>query len=195
MACQFEIPYTDHFEYRNNEFERHFWGRVPLVYGAALFAYHPNGRTQHVIHQLKYSGKSQIGISLGRLLGHKILKHFDPLPHMIIPVPLTSKRKAKRGYNQSALIAQGIREIIAKPFDSSILIKTHETESQTGKNRSKRIENMEAAFRLKNGKAIRHKHVLLVDDVLTTGATLEACALQFKGHTDLISYVTIAYGK
>ncbi len=195
VQCHYTLPLTDHFSHRDNEFERHFWGRIPIHFGAALFAYSPNDITQQLIHQIKYHGKTRLGLALGRLLGQQLCLSMDPKPDLIIPVPLSARRRTQRGYNQAALIAKGVSQILHKPWREEILAKVQDTESQTIKSRTQRVENMAKAFRLTNTNTILGRHILLVDDVLTTGATLESCAQLFLPYTHQISMVTLAYGK
>ena len=147
------------------------------------------------MHSLKYKGNTEVGENLGKLLGHRLQKSslYSKID-LIIPVPLHPKKEKKRGYNQSECIANGLAEVLQTPVDTNCLTRIKATDSQTKKGRYTRYENMEEVFSLVQPSAIADKHVLLVDDVITTGATLEACAnaLLKKGASQ-ISIAAIAF--
>lgn len=136
-----------------------------------------SSRIQRIIYQLKYNNRPEIGTLLGEKYG-SLLRERTPFQEadVIVPVPLHPTKLRKRGYNQSAFFAEGLSHSMQKPTAMQCLVRHRATESQTKKSRYERYENMETAFRLAKAEAIAGKHVLLVDDVLTTGATLEACS-------------------
>ncbi len=131
---------------------------------------------QQLLHNLKYKGQKEIGFALGKLLG-KELKESEALTDIdyVVPVPMYPKKERKRGYNQAWTIAKGVSDSIAKPIEQNSLVKILDTGSQTRLNRWMRWENQQEIFALKNASNYEGKHILLVDDVITTGSTLEAC--------------------
>jgi len=144
----------------------------------ALFKFSKSGRVQHLLHQLKYRNHPEIGVTLGRVYGEK-MKNESELPtnvDLIIPIPLHPARKRKRGYNQSAKFAEGLSETLEIPFTDELLERRIKTETQTRKSRLNRWENISGVFGLKNPALLEGKKILLVDDVITTGSTLEACS-------------------
>ncbi len=193
LACESQLPETGYHHIAENDTVMRFAGRVPLTSGTSLAWFTADGLMQHLIHGLKYNKKKETGLYLGNLLGQRIAEAGWPEPpEIIIPVPLHPAKEAKRGYNQSDLIARGIAEAIGAKVGKDILVRARKTESQTNKSRTERVKNMENAFQLKNPSAIAGKHLLLVDDVLTTGATLEACATALmKVESIKISIATI----
>ncbi len=132
---------------------------------------------QRTIHQFKYRGNLKLGMYLGRLLGLSIKKspHYQKL-HMMIPVPLHPAKGRARGFNQSEIICRGLSEVLQIPSRPDLLARLEETGTQTRKDRFRRWENVSAVFQVTDQEALENQHVLLVDDVVTTGATLEACA-------------------
>jgi len=182
ISCAVQLPETAYASIADNETANRFAGRVPFLYASSLAWFTDDGLLQHLLHGLKYRGKKEIGSYLGGLLGAQIQRGLSLLPgslpvDLVIPVPLHKAKLAHRGYNQSLLIAEGISSILGIQASDNILIRTRNTESQTNKSRAERINNMEAAFELRAGSRLTGKHILICDDVLTTGATLEACAL------------------
>ena len=177
--CNRDLPLTGFHLHDENEVTEKFIGRVQIENGGALFRFTKSGRVQALIHQLKYHKNTEVGIHLGRMYG-EILKENNAFSDvdLIVPVPLHPKKEKQRGYNQSDMIAQGLSQTIAIPWQRNILIRTEYTTSQTKKSNLERFENVKNAFAITKPKLIEHKHILLVDDVLTTGATLEACALK-----------------
>lgn len=196
VECIVELPLTNFHTFRDNPFERHFWGRVEVVFGASYLFFVPGGRTQSLLHHIKYGANQLAAVKVGRDYGLLLEKSFVDRPDVIIPVPLHWRKKHKRGFNQSEEIAKGLSQSLRIPLDTKSLIRTRGTATQTRKSRSARLENISGAFRLDGNTNLHGRHVLLVDDVLTTGATLEACANVILQSPDTrLSMVTIACGR
>ncbi len=195
VLCEYSLPKTNFHKYPDNPIAKKFWGRLPLQNATSLFYFDKGNKVQHLMHQFKYRNKKEIGNKLGLMLGTDLLKAEQYLDiACVLPVPLHEKKQRIRGYNQSEYFAAGIAEGMNVRYDTSILHRLLHTETQTGKNRLERWENVKDAFFIQNGEKIENSHVLLVDDVLTTGATLEACAqhlLEIRGIK--LSVATIAF--
>lgn len=175
--CLYDLPFTDYHLNAENRVAKQLWGRLPLHGAMAMLYFRKGAKVQNLIHSLKYNGKTDVGIVLGNLLGER-LKNSEIYEgiDLVIPVPLHEKKLRLRGYNQSTFIAQGITQKLTAPFSEQVLTRIISTESQTKKNRYNRYENMRAVFKINDFEKIENKHILLVDDIITTGATLEACA-------------------
>ena len=174
--------------------ERIFYGRLILEAATAGFYFVKGGLIQQLIHELKYKGNKEIGFYLGKLLGDKMLMsgRFDQIDYLL-PLPLFADREFKRGYNQSEVICNGLSEAMNIPVLNGNLVRVHATETQTKKHRAERWENVADSFILRDPNALRHKHILLVDDVITTGASLEACAQSILKNADTkLSLATLA---
>lgn len=194
MQCLYSLPRTNYHYTIENPVEQIFWGRTEITAATAYYFFEKDARFAKIIHRLKYRGKKEIGIEMGKIFGAELKEssRFNKVD-LIIPVPLHWKKKKKRGYNQSEFIASGIAESMGKPIDTNTLYRAVETETQTRKSRYERWENVENIFRLKSADKIKGKHILLVDDVITTGATLESCATTLlKGNNTKVSVVTLA---
>ena len=194
LTCQFKLPKTDFHQMPENGLTERFWGRLPIISGAAMYYFTKGGRTQQLIHNLKYKGRKQIGVEIGKMYG-LILKE-TPLfqsVDLIIPVPLHPKKQKKRGFNQSALFAAGLATSMNIEWSEEYLKRTSYAETQTKKSRQERMENVLSQFETYNNHKLKGKHLLLTDDVVTTGATMEACGLKLLelGSTKL-SIVAIA---
>lgn len=194
LSCRVQINKLHIREFQNNPIQQLFWGRVDFEKAIAFSRFEKNGKIQHLLHALKYKGIKEVGVTLGELAALDIgaSSFFDDID-VILPIPLHKKKLKKRGYNQSHFIAEGIRNITELPTDLSSVIKETNTASQTKKKRFERFKNVDGTFKLINNNELQHKHILLVDDVVTTGATLEACAnelLKIEGVK--LSLLTIA---
>jgi len=179
VTCRYKLPKTNFQQEAENAFTERFWGRVALQAGAAFLHFTKGGRTQRLIHHLKYEGKKEIGIYLGKLYGQALRE--APVfreATLIVPVPLHPRKERQRGYNQSDLFARGLSEAMGIPWLKNGLKRSEHTATQTKKSRLERFDNVEKAFAVPRPEKIEKQHVLLVDDVITTGATLEACALK-----------------
>jgi ComF family protein len=193
--CAYHLPKTNFHLAVDNPIEKIFWGRVQLHSAAAFYEFNKGGKVQHLIHQLKYKGQKEIGNTLGKLYGFdlKLNDRFNTV-NIIIPVPLHEKKKKKRGYNQSDCFAEGLAQSMEVDVDLKILYRIANSETQTKKSRFNRWQNVESIFKLNNTSTLEGKHILLVDDVVTTGATLEACAqVLLQIPNTKLSIVTIAY--
>lgn len=193
--CRYHLPKTNFHLQNGNPVEKLFWGRADIVSAAAYYAFGKGGKVQHLIHQLKYNGKKEIGLTVGKLYGLELKQSgkYESID-MIIPVPLHEKKKKKRGYNQSEYFAEGLSKSLHVSTDTSTLIRANESETQTKKSRFSRWQNVESIFHVAEPEKLTKKHILLVDDVVTTGSTLEACALTLLKIPDVkVSIATIAF--
>lgn len=194
FSCKRKLPKTEMHTMQENRFTDRFFGRIYLQAGAAIYHFKEGNQVQALIHQLKYKGKASVGERLGEDYG-KLLAN-NPLfstVDIIVPVPLHPTKERKRGYNQSDYFAKGLAKTMQKPWLKKGLIRTKYGKSQTQKNRLERYENVLQSFKIGQFAALKDKHILLVDDVLTTGATLEACATKILAIPNTkISMVTIA---
>ena len=175
-TCRYELPKTNYHTNPDNEVAQIFWGRVPITYASAHFYFQKGGRVQELLHKLKYKGQQNIGIELGKMIGRDLRSSPFNEIDVIIPVPLHKNKKKKRGYNQSECIASGLSEALKKPLNTDTLYRIVANPTQTKKHRYERWNNVEGIFDLTDPEKIADKHILLIDDVITTGATLEACA-------------------
>ena len=179
--CKAFLPKTGYELNEDNPLARMFYGKVRLKAVAACFFFSKEGKVQHLIHELKYKGNADAGVFLGQELGKSIREAplFQDLDYLI-PVPLHPKREKERGYNQSMMIAKGISEVTGIPVGDKYLIRSVNTATQTHKSKEERWKNVKDIFEVKHPEQLEDKYVLLIDDVLTTGATLEACALKLS---------------
>lgn len=179
FTCEQELPRTyDELNPAANPASRVFWGRFPLEAAAACFVFTGQGRVQELVHNLKYNGRKDAGIAAGFYFGN-ILKTISPFltADLIIPVPLHEDKLYKRGYNQATCIAQGLSEAMNVRYSENTLLRLKATSSQTRKSREQRWENVGDVFAVSVKNKLKGKHILIVDDVVTTGATIEACVL------------------
>ncbi len=175
-VCMYQVRRTAYHLEKENPVAQLFYGRVDLVFATSYFGFDKGGVFQKMMHGLKYKGHKEVGEMLGKHLGLGLQEspHLPPLD-VIVPVPLHKKREKERGYNQSEFIALGIASVMEVEVNARVLVRTVYARSQTRLSREERRSNVAHSFALKTGDRLCHKHVLLVDDVLTTGATLEAC--------------------
>jgi ComF family protein len=195
--CRFTLPFTNFHLQPDNIVARQFWGKVDLQGAYALYYFAKGGKVQNLMHHFKYKGMQQIGVLLGNMAGEQLVKSniFNSV-NVIIPVPLHKKRLKERGYNQSTCFANGLAQKLNAVVDDDNLVRVKSTETQTHKSRFLRFENMQEVFKVLNPEKLMDKHVLLVDDVITTGSTLEACSLQLLKIEGLkLSIATIAYAE
>lgn len=195
--CRFTLPYTNFHLQPDNIVARQFWGKVELQGAYALYYFAKGGKVQNLMHHFKYKGMQAIGVLLGNIAGEQLVKSavFNSVD-VIIPVPLHKKRLKERGYNQSTCFANGLAQQLNAVVDDDNLVRMKSTETQTHKSRFSRFENMQEVFKVLDPEKLLGKHVLLVDDVITTGSTLEACSLQLLKIAGLkLSIATIAYAE
>ena len=187
LKCRFTLPRTGYELNPDNPLAQTFYGRVPFHAVTACFFFAKSGKVQHLIHQLKYKGNKEAGIFLGQQLGESIKEAplFQGIDYLI-PVPLHPKREKKRGYNQSLMIAKGINEVTGIAIGEKYLVRAVNTATQTKKSKEERYQNVKDIFEVRFADELKGKHVLLIDDVLTTGATLESCAHQLENIPGII---------
>lgn len=193
--CRHDLPLTNFLDYKQNKVTETFYGRVLIEKGFSLLFFRKKGITQKLIHDLKYKGNEEIGVFFGNWLG-EILKENKEFENVdcIIPVPLHPKKLRKRGYNQVTKFGKTLSQHLNIEFVENNLVRVSSSKTQTFKARFERFNNLDTKFFLKNPKKFNHKHILLIDDVITTGATLEACAKEFlKSKNCKISILTMAY--
>ncbi len=173
--CLISLPKTNFHLQQENPLCYQFLGKVKVEAVTACFFFKKGSAIQHLVHQLKYKGQKDIGLYFGYLFGLDLLENdiFKSVD-VIIPIPLHPNKKQKRGYNQSEIIAEGIQKALTKPIDTQSFIRYIETDTQTKRSQYNRWENTNDIFRVINSTSFEGKHILLIDDVITTGSTLEA---------------------
>ena len=195
LGCRHDLPVTNFTNTPNNLIEKLFRGRVQITAATSLFFFHKKGKVQQLVHQLKYKGHQEIGTLLGYWLGNNLKNNirFNQLD-CIVSVPIHPKKYKKRGYNQLTTFGKALSEILEIPFLEHELIKKETAETQTHKGRIDRWENVKSSFMVKDESVFNEKHILLIDDVITTGATIEACAQQLLLSENVkISVAVLAY--
>jgi ComF family protein len=194
-ACLYNLPFTNFHQQPDNIVAQQFWGKLQLGGAYALYYFTKGGKVQNLMHQFKYKGVHQLGNLLGEIAGDQLIKNdvFKTVD-VIVPVPLHTKRMRQRGYNQSVCFAEGLAQKLNAVVEGDNLVRLSATETQTHKSRFARFENMQDVFVVKNPERLVGKHILLVDDIITTGSTLEACGAQLLKVDGLkLSIATIAY--
>lgn len=194
LHCSNHLPYTHFTDMETNPVCLLLQGKTSFVAATALLHFTKGGSGQKLIHSLKHHGNKKLGYELGRMAAttYRETGLFDTVD-LLLPVPLHPKRMRQRGYNQSEWIAYGIRSATGIAVDTSSLSRIKKTESQTRKQIFERSENVEDIFRVENTDTLKNKHILLVDDVITTGSTMNACAEAMKAISGIrISILGIA---
>jgi ComF family protein len=195
MQCRFSLPFTSFEKIRNNVVEKLFWGRVPLRFAASTFYFTERSSIQNIIHHIKYRDEKELSIFMGEMMGEKLIDLFAE--HQIdccIPMPLHPKKEKQRGYNQASLLCAGIQNKTGMPFKEFLLERKVHTATQTKKSRIERWDNVSSVFEINDPSFFKKKNIVLVDDVITTGASTEACAqVLLKHDANSVSVVSLAY--
>jgi len=195
MNCLYHLPRTNFHLRDDNPVAKTFWGRVPLQKATAYYYFSKGSKFRKLIHRLKYNGQRHIGVFLGKHFAGELQKaNYLESIQRIIPVPLHPAKERKRGYNQSFYIARGMSQASGIPLDARSLVRITASETQTRKSRFERWKNVGEIFPVVAAEKLMNQHILLVDDVITTGATMEACAhkiLEVPGTK--VSAVALAY--
>ncbi len=194
VCCNMKLPRTNLHKYPDNAVEQLFWGKIPIERATSYLYYRKGSDFRQILYRLKYRGEKQVGEIMGRYMAAELLSSgfFRDLD-VVIPVPLHEKKKRARGYNQSEWIAMGVRAITGIPIDAEAVQRIKNTETQTRKTTFQRWENVDQIFMLRHPERFEGKHILIMDDVLTTGATALACAAAFEKVRGIrISVLTLA---
>lgn len=193
--CIITLPHSNYHLLSVNEINLLFAGRVPLIHALCIFNFEKSGRVQKLIHALKYQNQMGLGVWLGNyyanlLKANSILDDVD----LLIPIPLHKNKLKQRGYNQSECFAEGLSEIFERPMLNNCILRLSETSTQTKKKKFERWQNVEGVFKINNPSILENKHILLVDDVITTGATIDAAWQTIKDIEGIkISVISIAF--
>lgn len=195
INCRLHLPFTSFENIQNNNVEKLFWGRVPLQFASSTFYYVEKTAIQNIIHQIKYHHAEDLGIEMGKMMGRQLKEVFERSSiDCCIPMPLHPSKEKKRGYNQASLLCKGIRETTPIDFNEDLLERKIATGTQTKKTRIARWENVSSVFEVNNPSMIQNKNIVLVDDVITTGASMEACArILLDNGAKTVAIVSLAY--
>jgi len=197
-SCHLHLPYT-HLECNalDNEMARLFWGHFPTERAAALFYYEPRSAVNQLVYDMKYRSMPEIGEAMGTVVAQRFsVEHFFEGVDAIIPMPITRRRQWQRGYNQSMEIARGISKVTSLPIYNNVVRRVSFQQSQTTQQGQERLHNVEHAFRLEDGEKIVGRHLLIVDDIVTTGATVIACGRELAKAGDVrISVLSLGLTK
>lgn len=195
--CRYNLPYTNFHLQADNIVAQQFYGKIKVEAAYALYYFTKGGKVQNLMHHFKYKGMQRIGNLVGNIAGTQLAENsIFNTTDLIIPVPLHKKRLQERGYNQSTCFAEGLAEKLHAAVEDNNLQRRVATATQTHKSRFARFENMQEVFTIKHPERLINKHVLLVDDIVTTGSTLEACGIELLKIPGLtLSIATIAYAQ
>lgn len=192
MRCMHALPETNFELHSNNPVEKLFWGRLPLKAASAQYYFTKESLMQHLMHRFKYKNDKEIGLQLGRMMGEQLKASGKFNADALVPLPLFPAKEKRRGYNQATVLCQGMAERMKIPVLDKVIIRPQHTETQTRKGRIERWKNVDGKFVLHNPDQIRDRHILLVDDVITTGATLESCGQELlKADNIMLSVATL----
>lgn len=177
--CLSDLPKTNYHLFPDNPVANKLQCRIPISFGSSYLKFRKGGIVQKLLHELKYNNHPEVGVRLGQAFGKDLERIFVEGPFdTIVPIPLHTSRQRQRGYNQSAAFATGLGQALALPVEEKLIVRRDATATQTRKSRMDRWLNVESGFVVSRKEEVRDRHMLLVDDVITTGATLEACGLQ-----------------
>ncbi len=193
--CRHDLPVICYKDFKKNKITTIFYGKVPIEKANTLMLFQKEGKVKELIHSLKYKGHEEVGVFLGNWFGRILSEQriFEDID-IIIPVPLHKRKKRKRGYNQLTAFGKSLSKILSKEYAENVLIRTTFSKTQTFKTRVDRFFNTSSRFYLRNASTLKNKHVLLIDDVITTGATLVSCCLELqKAEGVKISIITMAF--
>ncbi len=192
-SCRHKLPQTDYHLYKNNKIEKIFYGRSKIEFASSFLFFNKNSLTQNLIHKLKYKGHQEIGTLIGNWYGTKLKEESNLYFDFIVAVPLHRHKERKRGYNQVDTFGKSLAEIFEAEYSKNNLVRIYKSETQTKKSRFARWLNVKEIFDLNDHELFQNKRVLLIDDVVTTGATLDACCNELSKSTGVkISVVTMA---
>jgi ComF family protein len=193
LSCIISLPKTNFHTDKDNPVNKVFWGRINLEMATSFYVFSKKSKVQNLLHHLKYKGVKEVGSVTGELFGYELNdSEFYRDIDFIVPVPLHQNKMKKRGYNQSEWIARGMSQSMSIPINIDTLYRKSDSQTQTKKGRYKRWENVDEIFGLTNN-GLEGKRVLLVDDVVTTGATIEACAQILIQQNCKVLVATLAY--
>jgi ComF family protein len=190
--CLFDLPKTNYHKNSSNPLKERLAGRLNLDHALAFLKFRKEGIVQHLLHELKYNNRPEVGIRLGRQYGYELKQNNIDNFDLIVPVPLHESRKRKRGYNQSSKFAEGLSQSLGVLWDEHISLRKTSTATQTRKTKAERWNNVKDVFDVRGTTSIKNKHILLVDDVITTGATIEACGSHLLEQGCTLSIACIA---
>lgn len=191
--CLMQLPRTDYHLVEHSSLEKYFWQQFPIERAVAFF-HHSERRARSILYEMKYKGHPQVGMEMARIYAEELkeVNFFEDID-CIVPVPLNWRRRLKRRYNQSDYLAEGLRRSTGVPIYNNVVVRVVNNPSQTTVDHTERKGNVDGIFRLKDAERIRGKHVLLVDDVTTTGSTIISCAKELAKAGDVrISVLTLA---
>jgi competence protein ComFC len=193
--CRHDLPLTNFQSYTKNKVSRIFSGRITIEKAYSLLFFRKQGVTKNLIHDLKYKGNEEVGVFFGNWIGEIVAKNKEfSTVDFIVPVPIHAKKKKIRGYNQVTKFGECLSMHLKVPLNEAVLIRQSATKTQTLKSRFERFNDLESKFSAKNTSIFKEKHILIIDDVITTGATLEACAQELLKTPGIkISILTMSY--
>jgi ComF family protein len=195
INCKLSFPFTSFEKIRNNTVEKLFWGRVPLLFSCSTFYYAAETSIQQIIHHIKYRDEKELGIFMGKLMGERLQTLLlQNNADLCLPMPLHPSKEKKRGYNQASLLCEGMHHATGIHYNEEVLERKIATATQTQKNRMERWRNVKDVFAINNNNIIQNKNIVLVDDVITTGASMEACArILLDNGAKTVAITSLAY--